>query len=56
MNSVNTYRPINRTLAVIDGGLNSKVAPPPTGQQPKLLDQVRLAIRTRHYSPKTEDS
>jgi integron integrase len=24
--------------------------------KPKLLDQVRLAIRTRHYSPKTEES
>ena len=28
----------------------------PTAQKPKLLDQVRQAIRTRHYSPKTEDS
>ena len=47
MNSVNTYRPINRTLAVIDGGLNSKVAPPPTGQQPKLalrFSQALLAL------------
>ena len=25
-------------------------------QKPKLLDQVRQAIRTRHYSPKTEES
>src|SRR5678816_2668662 len=24
--------------------------------KPKLLDQVRQAIRTRHYSPKTEES
>src|SRR5207249_797180 len=29
----------------------------PTGRsKPKLLDQVREAIRTRHYSPKTEES
>jgi integron integrase len=53
---VNTYRPINRTLAVIDGGLTLKNATPasPTALKPKLLDQVREAIRTRHYSPKTE--
>lgn len=25
-------------------------------QKPKLLDQVRQAIRTRHYSPRTEES
>jgi integron integrase len=28
---------------------------PPT-QKPKLLDQVRQAIRTRHYSPRTEET
>ena len=28
----------------------------PEPQKPKLLDQVREAIRVRHYSPKTEDS
>jgi site-specific recombinase XerD len=27
-----------------------------TQPRPKLLDQVRQAIRTRHYSPKTEES
>ena len=58
MTSVNTHRPTNRTLAVINGGLNveagvQKVSMPP---KPKLLDQVREAIRMRHYSPKTEDS
>lgn len=31
---------------------NSSAAP----QKPKLLDQVRQAIRMRHYSPKTEES
>jgi hypothetical protein len=24
--------------------------------QPRLLDQVRLAIRTHHYSPRTEET
>ena len=45
-------------LAVIDGGLSIKngTLTPPTVQKPKLLDQVREAIRTRHYSPKTEES
>jgi len=28
----------------------------PTAQKPKLLDQVRQAIRTRHYSPRTEET
>jgi site-specific recombinase XerC len=56
MESINTHRPINRTLAVIDGGLNLKngTLTPPTAPKPKLLDQVRQAIRTRHYSDKTE--
>jgi hypothetical protein len=29
-------------------------SPPP--EKPKLLDQVRLAIRARHYSRRTEDT
>ena len=58
INNVNTHRPTNHTLAVIDGGLNFKTdaSTPPTAPNPKLLDQVRQAIRTRHYSPKTEES
>jgi len=28
----------------------------PDGPKPKLLDQVRQAIRTRHYSPRTEET
>jgi integron integrase len=58
MEHVNMQAPINRTLAVIDGGLNAKgsVRTPAAVQQPRLLDQVRLAIRTRHYSYKTEES
>ncbi len=55
-----TLKPTGHSLAVIDGGLNSKagVQPPSTSttQKPKLLDQVREAIRMRHYSPKTEES
>ena len=30
--------------------------PPVTAQRPKLLDQVRKAIRMRHYSLRTEDT
>jgi integron integrase len=54
--TVNAPKPVHRSLAVIDGGLNYKTdAPaPPTAPKPKLLDQVRQAIRTRHYSYRTE--
>ena len=56
MNCLNTDRAINRTLAVIDGGVNFKAdaQPLPTTSKPKLLDQVRQTIRTRHYSDRTE--
>jgi len=58
MNNISTHSPTNRTLALIDGGLNSKNSGQtmPAAQKPRLLDHVRQAIRTRHYSPKTEDS
>jgi hypothetical protein len=58
METANTHRPINRTLVVIDGGMNFKasVQTIPTAPKPKLLDEVRQAIRMRHYSPKTEES
>lgn len=58
MDTANMRKPINPTLAVIDGGLNFKasVQTLPTTPKPKLLDQVREAIRMRHYSPKTEES
>jgi integron integrase len=36
--------------------LGHVVSFPEEGQRPKLLDQVRHAIRTRHYSPRTEDA
>lgn len=56
MDTLNTHTPMNRTLAVIDGGGNvtANVPSPPKSQNPKLLDQVRQAIRARHYSDKTE--
>jgi len=58
MDSVNTPRPTTRTLAVIDGGLNIKdrANPLSSSGKPKLLEQVRQAIRTRHYSDKTEEA
>jgi hypothetical protein len=56
MDTSETRQPVNRTLAVIDGGMNLKtnVHAQSTGQKPKLLEQVRQAIRTRHYSYRTE--
>jgi integron integrase len=56
MNNVTKYTPANRTFAVIDGGLDAKVSieSPPAVHQPKLLDQLRQAIRMRHYSYRTE--
>jgi Phage integrase, N-terminal SAM-like domain len=54
--TASTHKPVNRTFAVVDGGLNSKarVQTLPTSPKPKLLDQVRQAIRKRHYSDRTE--
>jgi len=56
METANTHRPVKRTLAVVDGGLTVATHPraPAPNQKPKLLDQVRQAIRTRHYSYRTE--
>jgi integron integrase len=56
METANTHKPTNRTLVVIDGGMNFKgsVQTIPSAPKPKLLDQVRHAIRTRHYSYRTE--
>ena len=52
INATNAPSSINPTLAAIEGGLNSQLLP--MSQKPKLLDQVRHAIRTRHYSDRTE--
>ena len=46
MESAKIY-PLNRNRFEGNDAVNPK---------PKLLDQVRQAIQTRHYSPKTEDS
>jgi integrase len=54
INNVNTHRPTNRTLAVIDGGIEIEVQTCLQTPKPRLLDQVRQAIRTRHYSYRTE--
>ena len=35
---------------------SAAVTAPATPAKPKLLDQVRQAIRTRHYSPRTEET
>ena len=32
------------------------VSSPAGGSQPKLLDRVKQAIQTRHYSPRTEEA
>jgi site-specific recombinase XerD len=58
MDTTSTHKRINRTLAVVNGGLNFKVdvQKAATLPKPKLLDQVRQAIHARHYSPKTEES
>jgi hypothetical protein len=34
----------------------SSTSSPSAPQKPKLLDRVRLAMRTQHYSPRTEDA
>ena len=47
-----TQTSINRSGAARIVAIHS----PTTSQKPKLLDQVRQAIRTRHYSPRTEES
>jgi Phage integrase, N-terminal SAM-like domain len=54
--TMNIHKSANRTLAVIDGGLNIKARPNPLSSsgKPKLLEQVRQAIRKRHYSDRTE--
>ncbi|MEK7228883.1 MAG: phage integrase N-terminal SAM-like domain-containing protein, partial [Candidatus Binatota bacterium] len=32
------------------------ISSPSNALKPKLLDQVRQAIRARHYSPRTEEA
>jgi hypothetical protein len=56
METANTQKPAKRAFAVIDGRMNFKpsVQTSQTTQKPKLLEQVRQAIHTRHYSDRTE--
>ena len=49
MESAKVY-PLNRSPIASSGAIKAPVMPP----KPKLLDQVRQAIRTRHYSYRTE--
>ena len=51
MKSAKIY-PLNRNRFEGNATVNAPVSPP----KPKLLDQVRQAIRTRHYSLKTEEA
>lgn len=47
-----THRHLSNT-----GGIVQTILPDQTsGLRPKLLDQVRIALRSNHYSPKTEES
>jgi hypothetical protein len=41
METLNTHRPTNRALAVIDGGVANKAGMSAAAPKPKLLDQVR---------------
>jgi hypothetical protein len=54
--NANVNSPTYRTLAVIDGGLSIAAGGQSisTPEKPKLFDQVRQAIRGRHYSARTE--
>ena len=55
METADTQKPASGTFVVINGGLNFKPAKTlPTIPKPKLLEQVRQTIRTRHYSVRTE--
>jgi integron integrase len=56
MMETNNQKPLNHTLVVIDGGIQKRIGMQilPTAPKLKLLDQVRQAIRTRHYSYMTE--
>ena len=52
-----TARPLSPPSNIPRAGIGhiSAISFPPA-PKPKLLDQVRQAIRTRHYSPRTEES
>ena len=54
MDNANIYR-LNRDRITANQP-TPLVSPPSSAGKPKLLDQVRQAIRTRHYSIKTEEA
>ncbi len=54
METSNVYRLNRDRISASQSALTA--AAPSSSANPKLLDQVRQAIRTRHYSPKTEES
>jgi site-specific recombinase XerD len=51
MESAKVY-PLNRNRFERSAAVTAPTAP----SKPKLLDEVRQAIRTRHYSPRTEET
>lgn len=51
--SLRDYRP-NATDRIVQPAVGTVL--PPDAPKPRLLDQVREAIRTRHYSPRTEET
>ena len=55
METADTQKPASGTFVVINGGLHFKPAKTlSTIPKPKLLEQVRQTIRTRHYSVRNE--
>ncbi|MGH7855949.1 MAG: phage integrase N-terminal SAM-like domain-containing protein, partial [Candidatus Binatia bacterium] len=45
-----------RSASSLKPALPVRTAMPPARRPPKLLDRVREAIRTRHYSRRTEEA
>ena len=54
METSNVYRLNRDRISASQPALTA--AAPSSSANPKLLDQVRQAIRTRHYSPRTEET
>jgi len=54
METSNVFRLNRDRISASQPALTASVSASPP--KPKVLDQVRQAIRTRHYSPKTEES
>jgi integron integrase len=54
METRNVFRPNRDRISAIQPALTANASS--SSAKPKLLDQVRKAIRTRHYSDKTEEA